>query len=828
MIKSLRGIAFRFFKENKLIALTSMIGVMISISLIITMVVFVYDAKASLIQEVEKMYGKMDLAVGYNPEQQLFIDDSLSEALGNQDGVKSTSEVFLTHYTVDELNQNYYTVGVDNDSLAKSRYHFTENLAADEVALNNGLAKLLRLEVGDLVSIEGSEFTVKEILPDLEEAGPVTDILLLNRKTIAQLEFEKTGVDKRADYMMFEVSEATDVYALAHTLQGIDAELRVDIAAEDEFLKSNLDLLFQFMIGLSILVILITALFIISNFELFLYKYKHELAILRAIGATRRQVFSIIVIQSAIINVVGGVSALLFSFGAYRYLQAILGKIFSVTTEALIYNFSIAILVAVISMGVIQLFMFIPAYRSSRLLPMTIMQENEELDYSHMSLRKKVGFSGLGFSLLFILIGVVFNDFRIFILGGSIGFLLSSILVVSLYLSKFMEKLLPIVRRVLGNIAFVSLKNTIPQVKKNTFIVLIISALMIIVVFGSTFIQTIQQSDINYIKKQYETEIVVTNKIVDSSEINAIELREDIKRLSSIKNVSTQSAQDLGTIEAEDGQKYADYSFADILEMGEQGLIETSVNNPDQIIVKESFADEYGLAIGDVISLSIESDNEQYKYLQQAEVVIADIVKTFPFPNEFRDLLIDWETSVFDSSFKTFDRVYVEAEDPALALAELEELKGIYPEIQVNSLAESLAQSKEMMAQRWIIFIVVLVVILLSVMFGVVNTLINNMNAKRKEFAVLRVVYLKPKNIIQVMMTQVTTYIALGVLLGTGLGVIFTYLVSLVDPVRLSFNYTLIAIIAVVVFILAYIVLVPFANRLGKLNISRELMQDNK
>lgn len=55
----------------------------------------------------------------------------------------------------------------------------------------------------------------------------------------------------------------------------------------------------------------------------------------------------------------------------------------------------------------------------------------------------------------------------------------------------------------------------------------------------------------------------------------------------------------------------------------------------------------------------------------------------------------------------------------------------------MNSLAESLAQSKEMAGQRWIIFIVVLIVILLSVMFGVVNTLINNMNAKRKAFAVL-------------------------------------------------------------------------------------------
>lgn len=44
----------------------------------------------------------------------------------------------------------------------------------------------------------------------------------------------------------------------------------------------------------------------------------------------------------------------------------------------------------------------------------------------------------------------------------------------------------------------------------------------------------------------------------------------------------------------------------------------------------------------------------------------ADIVEVFPFPNEIRDLLIDWGMmSVFESSFKMFDRVYVDMEDPA-------------------------------------------------------------------------------------------------------------------------------------------------------------------
>lgn len=834
MIKSIRGIATRFFKRNKLIALTSIIGVMISISLIITMVVFVSNAKQSLVQEVEKIYGKMDLAVGYNPEQNLAIDKNLSNTLSDQDGITTRSEVFLTHYMIDEVSESYYTVGVENDELAKSRYQFTQDIQMDEVSLNKGLAKLLNVMIGDSILIEGQTYTVKELLPDLEAAGTVTDILLLNRETVAQLEQEKTGIAKQADYMMFEVSRSTDIYALAQTIQNIEPELRVDIATEDEFIKSNLDLLYQFMVGLSILVMIITALFIISNFELFLYKYKQELAVMRSIGASRWQVFKIILLQSAFINLLGGISALTFSFLTYNYLQKGFLKVFSLEVGTLHFEFKTAIIVALISMSVIQMFMLIPAYRSSRLLPVTIMQENEAIDFPYRNLRKKISFTVLGVSIFLILIGIIFTDFRIFIVFGGVGFLLSSISLIPLYISAIMSGLLPIVRRFLGNIPFVSLKNTLPQVRKNTFIVLIISAMMVIVVFGSTFIQTIQKNDEAFIKKQYETEVVMTNRMVDNSSTDVTELRNKVLKLDSVESVSTQSQQDGGEIKKGSNLTNVDYSFADIATMGEQELITTSAtDNKNGVIVKEDFAKEHQLNIGDTLDLSLQTDPDNdslsMKYLQDGKVIITDVVPAFPYPNEIRDILIDWETTVFDPSFQTFETAYIEVNDPQLALQELEGLKGIYPEIQVNSLEQSLEQSKEMAMQRWIIFIVVLVVILLSVMFGVINTLVNNINSKRKEFAVLRVIFMNRKNIIQVIMTQITAYIMFGILSGLSLGLIFTYLLGMFDPEGvLSFNWTLIMIMSVITFIIAYIILVPFANRIGRLNISEELMQDNK
>src|SRR5690625_1835012 len=88
-----------------------------------------------------------------------------------------------------------------------------------------------------------------------------------------------------------------------------------------DYLIINLSSLFPYIIVLAVLVIIMTSLFIISNFDLFLYKYKHELAILRSIGASRWQVFKIVLIQSLFIHLLGVIFAIIFSFFMYYLLQ---------------------------------------------------------------------------------------------------------------------------------------------------------------------------------------------------------------------------------------------------------------------------------------------------------------------------------------------------------------------------------------------------------------------------------------------------------------------------------------------------------------------------
>ncbi len=61
--------------------------------------------------------------------------------------------------------------------------------------------------------------------------------------------------------------------------------------------------------------------------------------------------------------------------------------------------------------------------------------------------------------------------------------------------------------------------------------------------------------------------------------------------------------------------------------------------------------------------------------------------------------------------------------------------------IQFDSYQQSIQQSRKMFSQRWSIFLLVIFVTLIVEMLGTINTLVNRIYSKRKEFAVVKAVF---------------------------------------------------------------------------------------
>ena len=226
------------------------------------------------------------------------------------------------------------------------------------------------------IMINGKPFTVIDIFEDINQSASMPDVILLN--IIDFKDLLKTDIE--ATHLLINVMDTVSNLDLAKELKELDRDFVVDLVAEDEFIRASIDSAKTFMIILSILVIIMCALFIISNFQSFLYKYRNQFALIRAIGGSSKQAFNIVFIQCTIINSVGILIGLISSYISSRYLTGFLSNQFLLQADGGDFSFTIAFAISFILFLVIEVFMLFPAIKSSKILPLKIIEKNEQLE----------------------------------------------------------------------------------------------------------------------------------------------------------------------------------------------------------------------------------------------------------------------------------------------------------------------------------------------------------------------------------------------------------------------------------------------------------------
>ncbi|WP_393960246.1 FtsX-like permease family protein [Priestia megaterium] len=827
-MKSLKGLSFRLFRANKFIVFSSILSIAIASILALSMVLFSFNAQSTLKDELKQMYGDMDLSVGFNIDQSKVVSPSLTEQISKNKDVKQLSRVSVTHVTVDKINSSIYTAGVENNNLAKSRYHFKQYLNDDSIAMNKGLAKTLHAKVGDKVSIQGHSFTLVEIINDLDATGIAPDMILMSQKTAKEYSKLNDHVHADATYLLVKATKGTNALTLSNQIKSYDKDLRIDIAEQDPFVKNNLQSLQVFVIVLSFLVLIVTSLLIISNFELLLYKMKNQFAIMRSLGATTKQISQLIFTQSIIINFSGICIGLLGTFFSQKYVFAWMGKFFKIPSSPTQFNLGITIIIALCSFIIIQLFLLIPSYRSAKILPLKIMQKNERLDFGYSKARVILFKILISISIFLIIASQVLptrEEYGVFfLLIAAVLTLLAFFIIFPVWLPKILEGLLPFGQKIFGREYYVAIKNLIPQVKKNTLIVLTISSLMIIAVFGSVTLRTIQANEQESLKNDFLTPIVVETRLGANTKINSTEFTKVVEKLPDVKSVSNFSTQGSAELQVGDKNIDMDYAVVDLERLQAQGLMSQLKSKPanNSLIISESFAKQNHLKVGQTIRLGEFSDAKQAVEPKGSYKVTA--IEKQMIDNA--DAYLDWNNGKLMNV--NFYSLYVHSAHIKDAVNELEGIKSQFPEIKISNYEQAAKQATSMFYQRWGIFIVVIATLVICTMVGVFNSLANNIYSKRKEYAVLRIMGVKPKGIRNIVLSQVTTYIIIGLIIGMILGIVLTYILLLVDPGKLIIDYRVIAAIIVTMITCSTVLFTYLGKKIGNQNISLEITNDNK
>ncbi|MFU1996841.1 FtsX-like permease family protein [Priestia megaterium] len=824
-MKSLKGLAFRLFRANKFIVFSSILSIAIAAMLTLSMVLFSFNAQSTLQHELKQMYGDMDLSVGFDTNQNKVVSPSLTEQIVKNKDVEQLSRVSITHVTLDKINSSTYTAGVENSDLAKSRYHFKQFLNDDSIAMNKALAKTLHAKVGDKVSIQGHSFTLVEVINDLDATGIAPDMILMNQKKAK--EYNRLNDHADATYLLIKAKKGTNVLTLSNQIKSYDKDLRIDVAEQDPFVKNNLQSLQVFVIVLSFLVLIVTSLLIISNFELLLYKMKNQFAIMRSLGATTKQISQLIFTQSIIINFSGICMGLLGTFLSQKYVYAWMGKFFKIPSSPTQFHLGIALIIALCSFIIIQLFLLIPSYRSAKILPLKVMQKNERLDFGYSKARVILFKILIGVSLFLLIASQVLptrGEYGVFfLLIVAVLVLLAFFIIFPVWLPEILGGLLPFGQKIFGREYYIAIKNLIPQVKKNTLIVLTISSLMIIAVFGFVTLRTIQVNEQESLKNDFLTPIVVETRL-SNTKIDSRELTKVVEKLPDVKSVSNFSTQGLAELQVKGKHIDMDYAVVDLQRLQAQGLMSQLKKNPadNSLIISERFAKQNHLKVGQSVQVG-EFSNTTQAVEPKGSYKVAAIEKKMI---DSADAYVDWNNGRLMTV--DFDSLYVDSAHIKDAVNELEAIKSQFPEIKISNYEQSVKQATSMFYQRWGIFIVVIATLVVCTMVGVFNSLANNIYSKRKEYAVLRTMGVKPKGIRNIVLSQVTTYIIIGLIIGMVLGIILTYILLLVDPGKLIIDYKVLAAVIVTMITCSTILFTYLGNKIGNQNISLEITNDNK
>ncbi len=140
------------------------------------------------------------------------------------------------------------------------------------------------------------------------------------------------------------------------------------------------------------LVSLLVGMFIIFNtFSMLVAQRTRELALLRAVGASRGQVTRVVLGEAIVIGVVGGAMGLLAGVGVARGLQALIGLIgleitggLPVQTSTVVTGLAVGIVVTLASA-------VLPAWRAGRIAPVAAMRDDVALPERSLRLRGALG-----------------------------------------------------------------------------------------------------------------------------------------------------------------------------------------------------------------------------------------------------------------------------------------------------------------------------------------------------------------------------------------------------------------------------------------------------
>jgi putative ABC transport system permease protein len=286
-----------------------------------------------------------------------------------------------------------FGVGVDTSTPATARLSGLEirkgrfPTGPGEVALDPGTVKKQHWSLGDAVRIAGSGNVRSYRLVGTASFGSLQNIGAATA-AVFDLRTAQAVLDHRGTYdeILVGAAHGTSPAALRHALsRSLPPTAQVTTAqAEDRYtldgLKSFVSFIRTVLVGFGLVTILVAAFLIFNTLSITVAQRSRELAMLRAVGASRRQVLGSVVAEALAIGAAGAAAGLAAGYGLAKGLMALL-RSFGIDLPTVAQRFETRTIVVALLVGVIVTVIagLAPALRATRVSPTVALREGVEI-----------------------------------------------------------------------------------------------------------------------------------------------------------------------------------------------------------------------------------------------------------------------------------------------------------------------------------------------------------------------------------------------------------------------------------------------------------------
>jgi putative ABC transport system permease protein len=553
----------------------------------------------------------------------------------------------------------------------------------------------------------------------------------------------------------------------------------VQVLTGEAFTKENqdlfqkaLDLLNQVLRVFGLVALFVSTFIIYNTFSLIVAQRTRELALLRAVGASRRQVVLSVVTQAFAIGAVASALGIVVGIAFGWLISAFLASIGFVPTNssltvrplALVPGLVVGVVVTVVS-GLI------PAWRASRIPPVAAMRDHrlEHTRFSPVRVATGIVLVAIGGVLMAVAL-VTKPDRALTMVGVGMGSVFAGVAVLAPAFVSPMSSLLGAVpaalRGITGRLARENARRNPKRTAATTSAVMIAVALVgFIAIVGESF----RVATIDAIDRAVLGDFVVNSNDVGFGGVSPMltsQLNEsDVVQAAAGLRVGVGTADGASTL------------FLGIDPARMQQVIKIEVTSGsldalglDGVAISKKTADDDHLGVGDTIRAHFLTGGD-------AQLVVRGVFDTELLQGN-NGLLISQELfeQVFPAAAQIDLQVYVKLKpdvEPAAAKAALQPVVAQFPPAQLQDLTE-FKKARTEPIQRFVTFIwaLLLMAVLISAV-GILNTLLLSVFERTRELGLLRAAGMSRRQVRSSVDWEAVIISIMGTLLGLAIGLLF-------------------------------------------------------